>query len=88
MERENDRFDTFSRRAIIIGLGQGAILGLLGTRLAWLQIAEGEKYKTLAENNRINIKIIPPVRGQIVDRFGIPLADNVQDFQVIHDRIG
>ncbi len=83
MERENDRFDTFSRRAIVIGLGQGVILGLLGGRLAWLQIAEGEKYKTLAENNRVNIKIIPPNRGQIVDRFGIPLADNVQDFQVI-----
>ena len=83
MERENDRFDTFSRRAVIIGVGQGIILSLLGGRLAWLQIAEGEKYKTLSEANRINIKIIPPMRGQIVDRFGIPLADNVQDFQVI-----
>ena len=83
MERENDRFDTFSRRAVIIGIGQGAILALLGGRLAWLQIAEGEKYTTLAENNRINIKIIPPVRGQIVDRYGIPLADNIQDFQVV-----
>lgn len=83
MERENDRFDSFSRRAVIIGIGQGVILSLLGGRLAWLQIAEGEKYKTLSENNRINIKIIPPMRGQIVDRFGIPLADNIQDFQVV-----
>lgn len=83
MERDNDRFDVFSRRAVIIGIGQGAILSLLGGRLAWLQVAEGEKYKTLSENNRINIKIIPPVRGQIVDRFGIPLADNSQDYQVI-----
>lgn len=83
MERDTERHDTFSRRAVIIGIGQGVVLSLLGGRLAWLQIAEGEKYKTLAENNRINIKIIPPNRGQIVDRFGIPVAVNVQDFQVI-----
>ena len=83
MERENDRFDSFSRRALIIGAGQGLILASLAGRLAWLQIAEGEKYKTLAENNRINIKIIPPMRGQITDRFGIPLAYNVQDFQLV-----
>lgn len=83
MERENDRFDNFSRRAVIIGLGQGVVLSILAGRLAWLQIAEGEKYKTLSENNRINIKIIPPNRGVITDRFGIPLAVNIQDFQTV-----
>ena len=83
MERENDRFDNFSRRAVIIGIGQGVVLSILGGRLAWLQIAEGEKYKTLSENNRINIKIISPNRGVITDRFGIPLAVNIQDFQTV-----
>ena len=48
-----------------------------------LQVVEGEKYKTLAENNRINVKILPPSRGQIVDRFGVPLATNLQNFQVL-----
>ena len=71
----------FNRRAFLIGAGQGLFLTMLGGRLAWLQIKDGDKYKTLAENNRINVRIILPSRGLIVDRYGVPLAVNEQDFQ-------
>jgi penicillin-binding protein 2 len=74
--------EQFSRRAFIIGAGQGLFLTLLGGRLAWLQIKDGDKYKTLAESNRINSRMIVPSRGLIVDRYGVPLAVNEQDFQV------
>lgn len=83
IERENDRAERFSRRALFIGACQAGILVLLGSRLAWLQGVEGNRYKMLAENNRINLKIVAPQRGQIVDRFGVPLAVNNQNFRVV-----
>ena len=83
MDRDQERVDSFTRRAFIVGGLQGMALAVLGGRLAWLQVIQGEKYKTLAENNRINMRIIAPTRGQIVDRFGVPLADNLQNFQVV-----
>jgi penicillin-binding protein 2 len=83
MDRDSYQLESFARRAFIIGAGQGLVLTILGGRLAWLQIAQGEKYATLAENNRVNLRILPPSRGQIVDRFGVPLAINLQNFQVV-----
>ncbi len=73
----------FTRRAFFIGSLQVIGLGILGSRLAWLQIAQGKRYKTLSDKNRINIKILPPPRGQIVDRFGVPLAVNAQIYRVL-----
>lgn len=83
MERDQEKIDSFTRRAFIIGALQGCALSVLAARLSWLQVVEGEKYKTLAENNRINVRILPPSRGQIVDRFGVPLATNLQNFQAL-----
>lgn len=83
LEKDNDRAQAFSRRAFVIGAGQMGVLLLLGGRLAWLQTVEGNRYKTLAENNRINLKMMAPARGQIVDRFGVPLAINNQNFRVL-----
>lgn len=82
MNQENDQL-LFSRRALLAGVGVGALMTVLGGRLAWLQLLQGDKYKTLAENNRINLKMLLPPRGVIVDRFGVPLAINVQDFRVM-----
>ncbi len=83
LERENDRAIGFTRRAFFIGAVQGALLVVLGGRLAWLQTVEGSRYKTLAENNRINLKMMAPARGKIVDRFGVPLAINNQNFRIL-----
>ncbi|MCB9965518.1 MAG: penicillin-binding protein 2 [Rhodospirillales bacterium] len=81
-DKEN-RSSSFTRRAVILGGLQIGILGILGTRLAWLQVVEGQKYRTLAEQNRINVKLLAPERGEITDRFGVPLAINEQDFRVL-----
>src|SRR5690606_11526018 len=35
------------------------------------------------EDNRINLRLIAPPRGPIVDRFGEPLAVNDQNFRVV-----
>ncbi len=83
LEKENDRAINFSRRAFVVGAFQAGILAVLGGRLAWLQTVEGNRYKTLAENNRINLKMMAPARGQIVDRFGVPFAVDNQNFRVL-----
>lgn len=80
---EHDRSMSFTRRAILIGALQGTFLTVLGTRLAWLQIAEGAKYRTLADQNRVNVKLLAPSRGLIVDRGGVPMAVNTQNFRVV-----
>lgn len=82
MERDNDRSLSFTRRAIVIGALQGTFLTVLGGRLAWLQMAEGQRYSSMAEANRVNVKLLAPARGLIVDRNGVPIAVNNQNFRV------
>lgn len=81
--------NSFDRRSAIIGAVQGGIGVLLATRLGYLAVAQNEKYKLAAESNRVNLSLIPPRRGWILDRRGIPLASNRADFRVdiIPDRL-
>lgn len=51
-------------------------------RLWQLQILEGDRYKTLSENNRLRIIKTPAPRGIIYDRNGIPLVKNIPFFSV------
>ncbi|MCE7796035.1 penicillin-binding protein 2 [Sphingobium sufflavum] len=80
---------TFSRRAVLVSSAQMGMGALLATRMGWIAIAENEKYSLLSESNRVNLTLIPPRRGWIVDRKGIPLANNRTDFRVdiIPDRL-
>jgi penicillin-binding protein 2 len=82
-KQDKERSKTFTRRAFMIGLLQGTFLTVLGARLAYLQIAEGSRYRILSDKNRINLKLLAPSRGQIVDRYGVPLAINEQNFRVL-----
>ncbi len=81
LAKDNSR--VFSRRAFITGALQGSVLCILGGRLAWLQIAQGQRYKMLSDKNRIDTKMLAPSRGKIFDRFGLPLAVNDQNFRVL-----
>jgi penicillin-binding protein 2 len=73
---------SFDRRAMVIGAVQGGIGVLLALRLGYLAIAENEKYRLESESNRVNLTLIPPRRGWILDRNGAPLASNRADFRV------
>ena len=55
---------------------------LLAGRMGYLAIAENEKYRLESESNRVNLSLIPPRRGWILDRDGAPLALNRADFRV------
>lgn len=73
---------SFSRRAWLLGTAQASIGALLAGRMAWLAIAENERYNSLSESNRVNTTLIPPRRGWIVDRHGAAIANNRTDFRV------
>ncbi|PHS73670.1 MAG: penicillin-binding protein 2 [Cycloclasticus sp.] len=51
-------------------------------RLAYLQIETHEKYADLAQNNRVKLSVINPVRGLIFDTHGQVLAENYPSFSL------
>jgi len=83
MAGDSERARLFTRRAILIGGMQAGLFSLLAGRLYYLAVVEGEKYRTLAEENRINLRLLAPPRGQILDRNGVPLAINQQNYRVV-----
>lgn len=83
MAGDSERSRLFSRRAILIGGAQAGLFALLASRVYYLDVIEGEKYRTMAEDNRINLRLLAPARGQILDRNGTPLAINQQNFRVV-----
>ena len=83
MRRDADRQRVFSRRVALLASGKFLLFSALGARLYYLQALESERYKTLADENRINLRLLAPPRGRIVDRFGAPLAINRQNYRVV-----
>ncbi len=81
MNRDSERQKEFTRRALLIGVAKLGLFSALVSRLAYLQLIEQEKFQTLSDKNRINIRLIAPLRGEIMDRFGVPLAVNGQNFR-------
>ena len=73
---EERRRSVFTRRALVLGAGQLALFGFLGSRLYRLQVEQGERYATLAEENRVSARLIPPPRGRVLDRNGQVVAGN------------
>lgn len=83
INRDNDRIRLFNRRAVVLGGGQALLISALVGRMYYLQVVEADRYRMLAEENRINLRLLPPPRGRVVDRFGVPLALNRQNFRVL-----
>mgnify|MGYP002777027092 CR=1 FL=1 len=74
--------NAFERRSFVVGAAMGGVGMLLATRMAYLSIFQNEKYSLESESNRVNLSLIPPRRGWILDRNGAPLASNRADFRV------
>jgi penicillin-binding protein 2 len=75
-KEEERRRSVFTRRALMLGAGQLGLLGFLGYRLQNLQLEQGERYATLAEENRISARLLAPPRGRVLDRQGRVVAAN------------
>src|SRR5712692_6759175 len=88
MQRENSRSKLLTRRALLLAGGQVALLGTLAARLYYLQVMQAGRYAMLADENRINLTLLAPPRGRIVDRFGVLLATNNQNYRVVLANLG
>jgi penicillin-binding protein 2 len=70
------------RGLMLLGLKLG-VIGGLAWRMRDLQIVQNERFHMLAEENRINIRLLPPARGMILDREGRVLAANRQNYRIV-----
>ncbi len=83
MHLDSERHKQFSRRTAMLAGGKTILLSALIGRMYFLQVIESKRYKTLADENRINFRLLAPPRGRIIDRFGVPIADNQQNYRVV-----
>ena len=82
-DRDQESQRAFTRRALLLGAGKMGLASILVGRLYYLQVMEQERYRTLSDDNRINVKLLAPPRGVILDRFGRELATNRQNYRVV-----
>lgn len=80
---------TFTRRTIVVGGAQAAVGIALAARMAYISVIDNERYVLESESNRVNLTLVPPRRGWIVDRHGKALANNRVSLRVdiIPDRL-
>jgi penicillin-binding protein 2 len=83
MHRDSERMRVFTRRALLLGGGQLALFTALAGRLYYLQVVNADEYALLADENRINHRLLPPERGRVFDRHGVPLARNSPTYRVL-----
>lgn len=67
-------------RAWVAAIIAVLLLGLLGSRLWYLQVVRYEGLAARADNNRIAVVPIAPRRGEVTDREGVVLARNYRDY--------
>ena len=80
---DGERSGLFTRRTLLLGGAQAVLLSALAGRLYQLQVLDTQRFATLAEENRINLRLLPPARGLIFDRTGQPLAINRNNFRAM-----
>ncbi len=71
------------RRGVLLFALQGLAVAGLVTRMRYLQVQQADEFRLLAEENRINVRLIAPKRGLIYDREGLLVANNVQNYRVV-----
>ena len=72
----------FGRRVLAATTVILVCLGALFSRLVYLQVVKHDYFSDLSQGNRIRIDPVPPSRGLIFDRNGVPLALNRPAYQL------
>jgi len=80
---DGERSGFFTRRALLLGGAQAVLLTALAGRLYQLQVVETDRFSSMAEENRVSMRLLPPSRGLIFDRGGVPLAVNRNNFRAM-----
>jgi penicillin-binding protein 2 len=81
--RDPRRARSFSRRVALLAGGQLGLFATLLGRLYYLQVVESDQYGMLAEDNRINLRLLPPPRGRVIDRNGVVIAASRRNYRVM-----
>ncbi|WP_319825702.1 penicillin-binding protein 2 [Thalassovita sp.] len=71
-----------TRRALVVGGLQLGFAGLLAGRMRYMQVEQADQFRLLAEENRVNVRLIPPARGEIFDRHGLVIARNEPSYRL------
>ncbi|WP_237066412.1 penicillin-binding protein 2 [Microbulbifer guangxiensis] len=79
----------FRNRMLVALAAVVVLLGVLVARFYNLQVVNYDDYRTQSDENRIQVRPVPPTRGLIYDRNGALLADNRPSYtlSIVHERI-
>lgn len=77
-----ESFRNVSRRGFFLGGIQAAMVATLGFRMRHLQVDQADQFRLLADENSIKIRLLPPVRGLVLDRNGAAVAGNEQNYRI------
>ena len=80
--KNQDNNAQMSRRALVLGGLMSTTCLVLAGRMRYLQLERADDFRLLAEENRINLRLLPPARGVIYDRHGTVLADNSPNYRI------
>ena len=77
-----------SRLFVLVALLIALVL-ILAMRVWYLQVYSFQRFEVLSKDNRVRLVSVPPVRGQIYDRNGKVLAENIPVFtlEVLPDEV-
>ena len=79
---DKNKLKMYTRRASLISGGMMLLSSALVGCMYYLQVTSRDKYKLLAEQNRISMRLLAPTRGDIIDRYGRPIATSTTDYRV------
>ena len=79
--------ETEKRAAAILAVAAALII-ICVIRLIDLQIVNGDEYSQRAENSAVRTYTLKAPRGEIVDRYGVPLVKNNLGYNVVMYRSG
>ncbi|KNX40949.1 Stage V sporulation protein D [Roseovarius tolerans] len=71
-----------TRRGLVIGGLQAGVMTALALRMRHLQLEQADQFRLLADENRINIQLLPPARGRVFDRNGQIIAENIPSYRI------
>ena len=81
-QQQSELRRNLTRRAIVLSGGMAGVVAILGWRMRQIGVEQTNEFRLLAEENRINIRLIPPTRGLIFDRRGQALAYNEANYKI------
>ncbi len=79
---DKKQYSVLNRRTFFLYILKLSLFTVVGWRLFNIQIKDSEKYKTLSKNNQIDVEIIYPLRGKILDKNNKVLVENKKVFDV------